>query len=103
MLPHVMSVNLRALRARVPLSESLDRYREVTRLRTGRADAGAEDGIEWTSSLTRTLKIPPLGAYGVREQDVPSLAENASRASSMKGNPVALTPDELTEILSRAL
>jgi len=34
---------------------------------------------------------------------VPVLAEKAAQASSMKGNPIALTPEELHEILVRAL
>jgi alcohol dehydrogenase class IV len=44
-----------------------------------------------------------LRAYGVTESDVPDVAEKAAKASSMKGNPIALTPQELHEILTRAL
>jgi hypothetical protein len=35
--------------------------------------------------------------------DVPSLVEKAAQASSMKGNPLALTSAELTEIAALSL
>jgi len=103
LLPHGMGVNLRALRARAPESEALRRYESVARLLTGRPHATAEEGVEWVSQLCRELRIPSLGSYGVREEDVPELIEKASKASSMKGNPIALTPEELREMVTKAL
>lgn len=103
LLPHVMDVNLRALRERAPGSEPLRRYETVARILTGKPDAAAEDGSEWVSRLSEKLGIPPLRSYGIAQRDVPVLVEKASKASSMKGNPLALTPDELTEILARSL
>jgi alcohol dehydrogenase class IV len=103
LLAHVMDANIRALRAREPASLSLGRYGEIARILTGAPDADAEDGIEWVGRLCRTLSIPPLGSYGIGMQDVPDIVGNASRASSMKANPIALTPDELRETLLRAL
>jgi alcohol dehydrogenase class IV len=102
-LPYGMEINLRALRARAPQSEALRRYEEVARLLTGRSDAAAEDGIAWTHGICRELEIPPLKAYGMTEQDVPALTTEAAKASSMKGNPLPLTPGELQEVLSRAI
>ncbi len=101
LLPHAMDINIRALRARG--GAALDRYAEVARILTGRPEAAPEEGTEWVGQICRRLRIPALAAYGVRTEDVPSLVENAARASSMKGNPIALTPAEMTEILSRAL
>jgi alcohol dehydrogenase class IV len=101
-LPHGIEINIRALRARDPSGETLRRYEAVARLLTGRPQASAEDAVEWTGELCRELQIPSLGAYGVRDGDWPALIERAMRASSMKGNPVALTPDELREVLVRA-
>ena len=53
--------------------------------------------------LVRALKVPGLRAYGVSEADFPTIIEKAAVASSMKGNPVVLTAEELREILLRAL
>ncbi len=101
LLPHAMEVNVRALRTRAPAS--LIRYDEVARLLTGRPHATAPDGVAWISALCQKLEIPPLCIYGVTESDLPILVEKAAQASSMKGNPVVLTEEELREIISRAL
>jgi alcohol dehydrogenase class IV len=39
----------------------------------------------------------------VRREDVQVLVEKAARASSTKGNPVALTEAELGEVVARAI
>jgi alcohol dehydrogenase class IV len=102
-LPYAMEVNVRALAARQPESPALARYEEIARLLTGRPRATARDGVRWVTDLCVRLEIPPLRAYGVGATDIPDLAAKAAGASSMKGNPIALTPDELQEIISRAL
>jgi alcohol dehydrogenase class IV len=102
LLPYGIETNIRALRGRQPDGETLRRYTTIARLLTGRPQATAEDVVEWTREICRELRIPSLRAYGVREGDWPALLERAMRASSMKGNPIALTPDELREVLARA-
>ncbi len=100
LLPYAMEVNVRALRARAP--EKLARYGEVARLITGKPHADANDGVAWIATLCRKLDIPPLRKYGVAESDLDVLVEKAAQASSMKGNPIVLTGEELREIVSRA-
>ncbi|HKE27344.1 MAG TPA: iron-containing alcohol dehydrogenase, partial [Bryobacteraceae bacterium] len=102
-LPHAMEINVEALRRRAPGDKALERYAEIARLVTGRPQAGAEDGVRWVASLCRRLEIPGLRAYGVGEADIPELVEGASRASSMKANPVELTGQEMGEIVRRSL
>ena len=96
-----MEVNVGALRARSP--EKLERYDEVARLLTGKPHATADDGVAWIAALCRKLEIPPLRNYGITQGDLPVLVEKAAQASSMKGNPLVLTEEELREIISRAL
>jgi alcohol dehydrogenase class IV len=103
LLPHVMAANLTALRSRAPGSEVVDRYTEVARILTGRADAAAEDGIVWTRDLSARLAIPRLGAQGISEDVLDQVVDGAARASSMKGNPIQLTRDELANIARAAL
>jgi alcohol dehydrogenase class IV len=103
LLPYVMEVNLRALRQRQPGAESLGRYETVARLLTGSPAAGPDQGVAWVARLTRELKIPPLGVYGIGSDAVDDLVEKSAKASSMKANPIVLTRDELLEILRRAL
>jgi alcohol dehydrogenase class IV len=102
-LPNGMETNLRALRARAPQSEAVSRYQQVAGILTGRAEATADAGIVWVRDVCNELEIPPLKAYGISEQDVPALIAEAAKASSMKGNPLALMPEEMREVLMRSL
>lgn len=103
LLPYVMEINVRALWERAPESEALQRYDEVARILTGDPVAKAGDGVAWVQELCETLQVPPLSSYGITPADFPLLIEKASVASSMQGNPIKLTPDEMQEILNRAL
>jgi alcohol dehydrogenase class IV len=102
LLPIVMKANLKALKERAPNSPALPRYDEIARLLTGSPSAKADDGIEWIQSLSRELSIPKLSTLGMTREDLPAIAAQAKKASSMKGNPVALTVKELTGILIAA-
>jgi alcohol dehydrogenase class IV len=103
LLPHAMEINLRALRQRAPAGEPLKRFEEVSRLVTDRPAATPEHGIAWLRALVTDFQIPGLAAYGLTRLDGPALIEKAARASSMKTNPITLTPAELTEIFENAL
>lgn len=103
LLPHGMAANVAALRARAPQHPALERYATVARLLTGRADAGAEDGIEWVRALCAELKIPRLRAWGIAAADLAGVVAKAARASSMKTNPLPLTVEELLGTMEAAL
>ena len=103
LLPHVMETNLIALRERAPRSEALRRYDGVARLLVGSDRVGAAEGVVWVENLCSHLKILPLHRYGITAQDVPLIVAAASKASSMKANPIELTTEELRETLERAL
>jgi alcohol dehydrogenase class IV len=103
LLPAVLRVNARALAARAPESSARARCREIAAMLTGRASASTDDGIDWVSKLCRALEIPGLSRYGMTAEKIPELVRKARAASSMKGNPIPLTDDELTEILRDAL
>ncbi len=102
LLPYVMETNVKALQERAPGSPALARYDEVARLLTGRGGAKAVDGVAWVQGLCGVLKVPPLSEFGFAEKDFPEAVAKAQRASSMKGNPIPLTDDELLEILRRS-
>jgi alcohol dehydrogenase class IV len=55
------------------------------------------------SKLVVDLGIPSLGHYGLTREHTAELVEKAAHASSMKANPIVLTPDELAGILQGAL
>lgn len=102
LLPHVIEVNVKALKQRGSL-EFLSRYDDVARLLTGNPDAGATDGIDWIHDLCNALDVGPLLEFGTTKAHFPEMIAGAKRASSMKGNPVELTDEELMEILRKAV
>jgi alcohol dehydrogenase class IV len=103
LLPEVIAANLRALRARAADSPALARYAEVARILTGRAEATPEDGVTWARDLCQALAVPGLSAHGLSSADIATVVPRARRASSMRGNPIELTDDELSAILEDAL
>lgn len=113
--PHVMRVNLRALRERVAAHDSatnaqadaaksmLARYRELAQILTRDLTAEPERGLTWVEQLCRALEVPGLSAYGMSRAHVPELVSKAALASSMRGNSATLTEQELTEIALASL
>jgi alcohol dehydrogenase class IV len=103
LLPHVMAMNLRALRQRDPNGPALARYEEAAWWLAGDMQAKADDGLKWVRALVQDLKVPRLGSFGIRREHFSDLVAKAANASSLKANPIALTPEELAEILEQAL
>ena len=103
LLPLVVERNIAALRARAPDSPVLGRYDEVARILTGRGSARADDAAAWLRELVHELAVPPLGRYGLAAAHVSEVVQKAKRASSMQGNPIVLTDDELARTLEAAI
>lgn len=103
LLPHAMALNVQALQERLPGSEALHRYNEVAQILIGSTKATARDGVAWIQALCEALHIPPLSSYGITPAEFAPLVEKAAASNAMKGNAIPLTPEEMTEILARAL
>ncbi len=109
LLPHSWTINIAALEGRVSRDDPesakrvLARYAEVARALTGKPDATARDGVEHIVELVKHCDVPGLGSFGLKESDFPSVIEKSKQSSSMKGNPVALTDEELGDMLRLAL
>lgn len=103
LLPHIMAANLRALRERDSKHFALRRYDQIAALLTGDPHATADAGVEWVQQLLGELPLRKLDAYGISEEHVANLVAKAANASSMKANPVVLTPDELADTLRLTL
>ncbi len=97
LLPHVTRVNIQALMKREPKNLARHRYRQVEQM------IGGDDCASRLEELVKTLGIPPLRTYGIKSEDFPTIVEQSAKSSSMKGNPIVLTNEELTEILEKAL
>ena len=101
LLAEVMYCNLETAR-RENVTATLHRYEEVARLLTGTMTATAQDGVTWVRELCGHLQIPRLAAFGLTRTDFAAVANKAQQSSSMKGNPLALTTEQLVDVLERA-
>ncbi|HEY5785870.1 MAG TPA: iron-containing alcohol dehydrogenase [Microlunatus sp.] len=101
-LAPAMAVNLRAVRDR-GAADTLLRMTELAVLLTGSVDAEPEDVAIWLSDLAAALEIPGLADHGLSDADATDVVAATQRASSMRGNPIELTDNEVGEILTRAL
>jgi alcohol dehydrogenase class IV len=102
LLAPVVEANVRALRERDPESPALQRYATAAGLLVGRDDATVEDGVEWLRETVAALDVPPLGAVGLQPAQYEEVAEKSAKSSSMQGNPIALSSDELVAVLRAA-
>lgn len=102
LLPYVMEANISALKERLPESRALARYDEVARIVSDNFQAQASDGIRWVQGLCDQLQMPPLSEYGINESNFTEIIEKSQIASSMRGNPIRLTDEELQDILQQA-
>ena len=103
LLPHVMAMNLDALRSRQPDSPAITRYDKIGRLLTHTHHADVDDAVDWVADLCIALHVPPLRDHGLEPNHFDDLIAKAKQSSSMRGNPVQLTDDEMKEILLRAI
>jgi len=102
-LSAAMDINLRALRDRAPEHQALARMTEVASLLTDQPDARPEAAIGWLQDLTTALSIPGLACYGLDDDEIAEVVAAAQKASSMRGNPIELTDQEVSEIVTRSL
>lgn len=103
LLAPITATNLRALQERQPQHPSLHRYQEALCWMTGRASSKVEELPSLLREWVKTMEIPGLSFWGVTPEGFPDLIRQAQQSSSMKGNPVPLTPLELETALQEAL
>jgi alcohol dehydrogenase class IV len=103
LLAPVMEANLLALAEREPEHPARARYLEIAEIVTGRHGAGTEDGVASVRDLCQALEVRGLGHHGLSAGDIPALVAKAKAASSMRGNPVQLSDQELGDVATRAL
>ena len=102
LLPFVAAANLAAVRRRASGSPAVARFEEVARILTANSSAGADEGVAWLQSLCGRLGVPRLSAYGFSLAHSQDLIAKIIRSSSMRGNPIDLTDQELETILEQA-
>lgn len=102
LLPYSFETNVKALQQREKDNPALARYKEVSEILTGDKQATIQDGMGWVMDLCAHLSIPKFKDLGMKREDFKEIIEKSMGASSMKGNPIVLTPEELEEMLTKA-
>jgi alcohol dehydrogenase class IV len=103
LLPSVFKTNIRALQERAAESPILGKYREAAAIITNSPNARTDDALAWIKNRCTQMRVPGLSDFGITKSDIPVIVEKGKAASSMKGNPIALTEDELYGIISHSL
>jgi len=103
LLAPVIEANVQALRSVAPGSSVLDRYAEAAQLLTGKPGASVADGLAWIGETVSLLGVPGLAAFGLGPGEADGIAAKAATSSSMQGNPVPLSHDELKAVVLQAL
>jgi alcohol dehydrogenase class IV len=102
LLAYTIEINVKALTIRAPESPQLTRFKELAELITGRPSTRAEDAVVWIKKLCSSLAVPRLQRLGLDKKDFDVAVKKAKNSSSMKGNPIILTDDELLSIIRAA-
>jgi alcohol dehydrogenase class IV len=102
LLPFVMEANIRAVEKRGDPT-IIQRYIEIARVLTGDPEADAWRGVSWVHGLCAEMNIPSLRKAGLTITDCGRLIPLVQRASSMQGNPVKLSDEELRGILEASI
>jgi alcohol dehydrogenase class IV len=65
--------------------------------------ASVADGVAWIRQTLALLAVPGLAAFGLTAGQASDIAAQALTSSSMQGNPVRLSQDELESAVREAL
>ena len=94
------SATIAVLRSEDASHPALRRYAAAGELLSGKA--GIEALLDWLGETVRLLRVPTITELGVLPEQFAQIAQQAAKASSTKGNPIALSMSQLTEVLGVA-
>jgi len=103
LLPSVVRVNINALQKENMHHPILERYKTIAQILTNNPQSTCDDGVLWIQELCKHMNIPKLSAFGIQKEDAKEIIEKTKQSSSIKGNPIVLSDDQLLEILVSAL
>lgn len=98
--------NIQAIEMRDMANPAAGRYAHAAEVMCGKHFKSNREAhqalIELLERWRARMSLPGLASYGVTPEDIPRIVANA-RGSSMKTNPIVITDDELTQIVSYCL
>ena len=99
LLAACIRINVAALRAREPTNPALAKYEQAARLVCQDEKATVADLITWVDETCQICNIEPLV---VPTELIDTVITKSAGSSSMKGNPIKLTTEELTSMLQQS-
>ena len=102
MLPAVCSVNIDALMRTNSHHPALQIYDECIQLIISKKKTNRLDLIEWLRELHGSIGIRSLSRLGVTSSSFPEIITRTKLSSSIKGNPIVLSDEDLLKILEFA-
>jgi alcohol dehydrogenase class IV len=103
LLPYVFEVNASLIHRAGKDSATYEKLLLIGRILLDSDSHEIDKTVKYLEDLGRKLKIGGLQSYGVNAKDFPSIIEHSLTSSSMKGNPVALSKEQIKRILEKAL
>lgn len=95
-------INIACMRDREPDNRALEKYAHVAEILCQQTYQNLESAhealVKILTDWTHELELPRLSHYGVQETELDKVVVN-SRGSSMKTNPIALTDQEIKQLL----
>ena len=99
LLPSVFCVNARIIAERENNSQIHHRFLDIARWVSGNEKAKIEDGVDALRNIAEKMNIPKLSDFGIKKSDFPMIIKKSKNSSSMKGNPIQLSDNEMENIL----
>jgi len=99
-------VNIKSMQERESDNKALQKYQRVAEIlcekRIRNPDTAYAELISLLDQWISQMMLPRLSFYKISEQHVPKIVQH-SRGSSMRTNPISLTDEEITQIVTRRL
>jgi alcohol dehydrogenase class IV len=103
LLPYVFEVNASLIHRAGKDSATYEKLLLIGRILLDSDSHEIDKTVKYLEDLGRKLKIGGLQSYGVNAKDFPAIIEHSLSSSSMKGNPVPLSKEQIKRILEKAL
>jgi alcohol dehydrogenase class IV len=102
LLPAALAANAAALAARAPRHRACARLDEVRGWIAAALGAPPAKAFAALAGWAEARGLPSLAALGVAPEDRAAIAGASAASSSMRGNPIPLTADELSALMAAA-
>jgi alcohol dehydrogenase class IV len=103
LLPYVFESNAELITQNSKKSSAYEKLLTIGRILLDSEPNEMGDIVKYLEELAEILNIGRLKSFGVNEKDFPAIIDYSMTSSSMKGNPVSFSKEQIKRILEKAL